>query len=218
MRPSSVVASLRHDQRPAAPDPHQEAGIELLRLDAADAAFDRDARVREAAEAAAADPRIGILGRRDHAQRCRPRSGLRCRAASGPGGCRARAKHRRWRRARPRRRGAALRSRHAAGRPAGSSRGRRRGTAAVVAHDHAADRRIGPNVAEPAPRQRRARCRMKRRVVGGQSSSTLSSSADEVFEIFRLAEIAVDRREADIGDLVERMQRFHDQAADHARP
>jgi len=38
---------------------------------------------------------------------------------------------------------------------------------------------------------------------------------DEFAEILGLAEIAVDRGKADIGDLVERRQRLHDQLADH---
>src|SRR5947209_6325167 len=39
--------------------------------------------------------------------------------------------------------------------------------------------------------------------------------ADKLAEILGLAEIAVHRREADIGNLVERRQRLHHQLADH---
>src|SRR5690348_10794862 len=38
---------------------------------------------------------------------------------------------------------------------------------------------------------------------------------DELAEILRLAEIAIDRGEADIGDRIERRQHFHHQLADH---
>src|SRR5438270_10209962 len=49
----------------------------------------------------------------------------------------------------------------------------------------------------------------------GGSVAIRGDPPDEIPEILGLAEIAVDRRETDVSDLVEARQRLHDKAADH---
>src|ERR1043166_4291706 len=56
----------------------------------------------------------------------------------------------------------------------------------------------------------------RREVVGARPPSIVirGDPPDKFAEILSLAEISVDRGEADIGDLIECRQRFHDQFAD----
>src|SRR5580658_10697633 len=102
------------------------------------------------------------------------------------------------------------RSRHAAGRPAGSSRGRR-------PYRHGPGRSRRPGSGRPA-RGRGAPAPAPSAYGRPRPSALLGfflrDSADEFAEILGLAEVAIDTGEADIGDLVEGGQRFHDQLAD----
>src|SRR5437762_2497866 len=75
--------------------------------------------------------------------------------------------------------------------------------------------------------ERRSAAAMKRRsravwsaasaAIAGPRLLLAAQLAEHLLEVLGLAEIAVDRGEADIGDVVERLQRFHDEAADLAR-
>src|SRR6185437_11626574 len=70
---------------------------------------------------------------------------------------------------------------------------------------------------QTSPRPRRARASAARICAVssiGRSVAVGPDAADELAEILGLAEIAVDRGEADIGDLVEAGERLHDEAAD----
>src|SRR4051794_13550993 len=77
-------------------------------------------------------------------------------------------------------------------------------------------------VGQTSPRPRRAKaiaariCAMSFMLldIARRSIAVGADPADEFPEILRLAEIAIDRGEAHIGDLVEAGQRLHDEAAD----
>src|SRR5579863_437906 len=62
----------------------------------------------------------------------------------------------------------------------------------------------------------RTRARPRSRFDAGALSIAIGGDApDKLAEILGLAEIAIDRGEADIGDLIEARQRLHHQFADH---
>ena len=153
MRPSRLVASFSVTSGRPSRTRLEEPGIDLGRLRLAEPDIDRQPGLAQPRHAAAGDPRVGVLDRDHHPRAPRRRSARRRRAACGPSGSTVRASHRRWRPGRRAGPGQAPRSRHAAGRPAGSSRGR----PPALLDDDAADRRVRPDIAEPAPRQRQAR-------------------------------------------------------------
>src|SRR6185437_5368449 len=71
---------------------------------------------------------------------------------------------------------------------------------------------------QTSPRPRRARASAARICAVSSMMESVAvgpDAADELAEILGLAEIAVDRGEADIGDLVEAGERLHDEPADH---
>ncbi len=98
-------------------------------------------------------------------------------------------------------------------RPA-ADRGRAAPDHPPVADQHAADGRVGPGAAEPAPRQRERRPHVLDVVHRPEALSALFERAQEVLEVPRLAEVAVDAGEADVSDGVHLLQRLHHQLAD----
>src|SRR5262249_42788104 len=72
-------------------------------------------------------------------------------------------------------------------------------------------RRASASAARIASRSRRRSLAESVRV----STAICSDPSDEIPEILGLAEITVDRGEADIGDLIEARQCLHDEAPDH---
>ena len=84
-------------------------------------------------------------------------------------------------------------------------------------HQHAAHGRVGPGIAQAAPRQGQCRAHMgqilvHRRIIGAGTNRALFLPAQftkKSLEILRLAKIAIDAGKAHIGHLVQFLQRFH---------
>src|SRR6185437_4665593 len=86
----------------------------------------------------------------------------------------------------------------------------------ALPHQDAADGGVGPDLPQAAPRQRQRRTHMRGVIHRVSVAFDVGADpADEFAEILGLAEIAIDRGEADVGHLIEGRQRFHDQLADH---